>query len=112
MRSARHPYLSLNHSIAGLWSARVAADHFEEVVIVEPESWLSDIGKTNQYSAEGIPVLEEEAPLRTRVAQYSLVHSELLHPSRFRRLIPLLCRYNYHVIPRIEEVLSDLQSRS
>ena len=86
MCSARHLYLSLCYSIAGLWSARVAADHFEEVVIVEPESWLSDIGKTNQYNAEGIPVLEEDSPPRTRVAQYSFLHSELAASSEmFRR---------------------------
>lgn len=74
--------LSVRRSIAGLWSARVAADHFEEVLIVDPETWLPDIGKTNRYNAEGIPVFKREAPPRARVAQYSLVHSELVltHP--------------------------------
>lgn len=69
------PYLSV-HSIAGLWTARIAADHFENVLIVEPETWLTGIGTRNQYNAEGASILTEETPLRSRIAQYAFVHSE------------------------------------
>lgn len=70
----RVAYLNVHPSIAGLWSALVAADHFEDVLIIEPEAWLSDVGKCNQYNAEGLPILEEGAPKRTRVA-----HSDVCH---------------------------------
>lgn len=71
-------YLCLNvhHSIAGLWSALVAADHFEDVLIIEPEAWLPSIGKSNQYDAEGLPVLEEVSPQRTRVAHSDACHGQ------------------------------------
>lgn len=33
-------------SIAGLWTARIFADHFEEVIVIEPELWTSGDGGT------------------------------------------------------------------
>lgn len=71
-------YLCLNVylSIAGLWSARVAADHFEDVLIIEPEAWLPSIGKSNQFDAEGLPILEEVSPQRTRVAHSDACHCQ------------------------------------
>lgn len=57
-------------SIAGLWAARIAADHFEEVLVVEPEHWVgTDLGTSNVYNAEGERIVEEK-PVRTRVMQY------------------------------------------
>ena len=40
-RAANSPSLSFLCSIAGLLAARVCHDHFERVVIVEAEGWLS-----------------------------------------------------------------------
>ncbi|KAK0489401.1 hypothetical protein IW261DRAFT_1390954 [Armillaria novae-zelandiae] len=57
-------------SIAGLVAARVCHDHFEDVVIVEPETWLSsqDAKRTDVWNQEN---------KRTRVMQYGLFHSFL-----------------------------------
>ena len=41
MPRQRGGHRRLKTSIAGLASARVCHDHFERVVIVEPEDWLS-----------------------------------------------------------------------
>ncbi|KAI5116397.1 hypothetical protein M0805_005865 [Coniferiporia weirii] len=62
-------------SIAGLWAARVAADHFEDVVVVEPEAWTAtEEGKGNTFSAEGAPIDSQREHVRTRVMQYTSVH--------------------------------------
>ena len=64
-------------SIAGLWSALAAADHFEDVLIVEPEAWVgTDLGMSNSYDAHGERI-HEKTPQRTRVMQYTnSVHGE------------------------------------
>lgn len=62
---------SLVGSIAGLWTARVAADHFEDVLVIEPEEWVgSELGRSNPFDANGDRI-EENAPPRTRVMQYT-----------------------------------------
>lgn len=60
-------------SIAGLVAARVCHDHFEDVVIVEPETWLSsqDAKRTDAWNQEN---------KRTRIMQYGSFHCES-HPS-------------------------------
>ncbi|KAK0215858.1 hypothetical protein EDD85DRAFT_996317 [Armillaria nabsnona] len=57
-------------SIAGLVTARVCHDHFENVVIVEPETWLSsqDAKRTDAWNQEN---------KRTRIMQYRSLHSLL-----------------------------------
>ncbi|KAK0215034.1 hypothetical protein IW262DRAFT_1404470 [Armillaria fumosa] len=57
-------------SIAGLVAARVCHDHFEDVVIVEPEAWLSsqDAKRTDSWNQEN---------KRTRIMQYGSLHSLL-----------------------------------
>ncbi|PBK99981.1 hypothetical protein ARMGADRAFT_1074807 [Armillaria gallica] len=57
-------------SIAGLVAARVCHDHFEDVVIVEPETWLSsqDAKRTDAWNQEN---------KRTRIMQYGSLHSLL-----------------------------------
>lgn len=64
-------------SIAGLWTARVAADHFEDVLVIEPEEWVgSELGRSNPFDANGDRI-EDNAPPRTRVMQYTnSVHGE------------------------------------
>lgn len=61
----------MHFSMAGLWTARAAADHFEDVLVIEPEAWVgSELGKTNPYNTEGERI-QETTPPRTRVMQYS-----------------------------------------
>ena len=74
-------------SIAGLWAARICADHFDKVVIIENEKWLlTDEGtlpicdeKGNMYNREG----KHE---RTRVFQADALHGLIfaltLHTTR------------------------------
>ena len=58
---------SRSDSIAGLWAARACLDHFEDVVIVEPEAWLgTDIGE--------IGTLQGERHECARVLQYNAAH--------------------------------------
>ena len=75
--------LTVPVSIAGLWSARAATNHFEDVLIVEPEAWVGlEDGTSDSYDAHGDCVLEE-APPRTRVMQYTnTVHGECRTISR------------------------------
>ncbi|KLO08763.1 hypothetical protein SCHPADRAFT_595212 [Schizopora paradoxa] len=62
-------------SIAGLWSARVCADHFEDVVIVEPEAWLAtDDGVSPIYDENGNEIKNAAKFPRTRVVQYHGLH--------------------------------------
>lgn len=65
-------------SIAGLWTARALADHYEDVLIIEPEAWIgSEVGRSNAYTADGIPIEENSTPQRTRVMQYNnALHGE------------------------------------
>ena len=62
------------YSIAGLWAARICADHFEDVVIVEPESWLgSEEGRTPPFNEAGERNSKSHGS-RTRVMQYKAAH--------------------------------------
>ncbi|KAF8577645.1 hypothetical protein K439DRAFT_1639514 [Ramaria rubella] len=60
-------------SIAGLFSARVCADHFEKVIIVEPEAWLAtaegQVDRHRERTEENLPVQK-----RLRVLQYTSLH--------------------------------------
>ncbi|KAK0188421.1 hypothetical protein F5146DRAFT_982989 [Armillaria mellea] len=71
-------------SIAGLVAARVCHDHFEDVVIVEPETWLSsqDAKRTDAWNQEN---------KRTRIMQYGSFHSFLaIGYMSFTKLFPNL----------------------
>ena len=64
-------------SIAGLWVARICADHFEEVTIVEPEGWLgTEEGSSPVYDKNGDYVESSRVHGRSRVEQYTAAHSE------------------------------------
>lgn len=56
-------------SISGLFSARVCANHFEKVIIVEPEEWVA-VGEQGLQDHHR----ESNAPKRSRVAQYTSYH--------------------------------------
>ncbi|KAK7453568.1 hypothetical protein VKT23_011845 [Stygiomarasmius scandens] len=59
-------------SLAGLLTARICADHFEKVYIVEPEAWVFT-------SEEGVQVESwKQKNKRTRVMQYYSAHGNLL----------------------------------
>ncbi|KAL5526452.1 hypothetical protein ACEPAF_8175 [Sanghuangporus sanghuang] len=66
-------------SIAGLWSALIASDHFENVLIIEPETWvLTEEGMSNTYDEKGIYIKNSREHVRSRVAQYNAHHA--FHP--------------------------------
>lgn len=69
----------LSYSIAGLWTARVCADHFEDVLIIEPEEWLgTEEGSRAIYDANGLKKAGEVHD-RTRVPQYNMLHGLSIH---------------------------------
>lgn len=64
-------------SVAGLWAARICADHFEEVIIVEPEAWLgTEEGKSPVYDTDGVYVESNRVHARARAEQYTAPHSK------------------------------------
>ena len=73
------PFFSLNvdHlSIAGLWTARICADHFDEVLIVEPEEGLQAQENCNPvYDEKGDYNNAAGSLHRSRVSQYQAAHS-------------------------------------
>lgn len=85
----------MHKRIAGLWAARAASDHFENVIIIEPEAWAgSELGKSNPFSAKGTRIQANNTPPRTRISQYtnalhckydlftiSETHTDLIHRS-------------------------------
>ena len=59
--------LTVPSSIAGLVTARICHDHFERVIIVEPEAWLA--------TTEGWePESEPKKRARARILQYQSLH--------------------------------------
>ncbi|KAL5511076.1 hypothetical protein ACEPAH_4291 [Sanghuangporus vaninii] len=65
-------------SIAGLWTARICADHFEDVVVVEPEGWLSTgDGCSDIFDETGTRIGGSGLRPRTRVPQYRAQHGRL-----------------------------------
>jgi len=63
--------LFLVSSLAGLLTARICADHFEKVYIIEPEAWVFT-------SEEGVQVESwKQKNKRTRVMQYYSAHGKL-----------------------------------
>ncbi|KAH8116326.1 hypothetical protein DFH11DRAFT_1506179 [Phellopilus nigrolimitatus] len=64
-------------SIAGLFTARICADHFEDVLIIEPEAWLeTKEGRTAVYDEKGAYIESRREHKRTRVEQYLRLHLE------------------------------------
>lgn len=58
-------------SFAGLWTACVCSDHFEDVVVIEPDAWVC--------TEEGIRTpVELPVTKRARVAQYNSLHGMYL----------------------------------
>jgi hypothetical protein len=63
--------LTSGSSIAGLVTARVCHDHFERVVIVEPEAWLA--------TPEGWdPAQQPQKSKRTRILQYESIQGQFI----------------------------------
>lgn len=71
------------NSIAGLWTARVCADHFEDILIIEPESWANGYTGTEAlYDENGERKGDVSTIPRQRVMQYNSSHgknSRLIH---------------------------------
>lgn len=62
--------------MAGLWTARICADHFEEVLIIELEEWLESEGRVSyqQYDQNGVYIESRRTSTRSRVEQYTAAH--------------------------------------
>lgn len=84
-------------SIAGLFAARVCANHFEKVLIVEPEEWVA-VGKKGLEDHRG-----SYSPKRSRVAQYTAYH-------HFQPLITSAMRQMFGS-QRFEQALRDVGAR-
>lgn len=79
MRSSKF-LSSASCSVAGLWTARVAADHFEDVLVIESEAWVgADAGKANAYDVDGVQINGQGEQVRSRIPQYTAVHGELFN---------------------------------
>lgn len=70
--------LSCLSSIAGLWAARVCIDHFEDVLLVEPdqvESYRYPVhtGKEEPDASDTKTIMKG----RTRVSQYTAAHGKI-----------------------------------
>lgn len=66
--------------MAGLWTARVCADHFENVLIVEPEAWTTkEEGSCSIFDENGDLKDGVSNIIRQRVPQYLTVHGENDH---------------------------------
>ncbi|KAJ3807034.1 hypothetical protein F5876DRAFT_48895 [Lentinula aff. lateritia] len=78
-------------SIAGLLTARVCADFFKQVIIVEPEEWLTSEDGMRRFCWE-------QEHKRTRVMQYTSLHgNQALLYTGLQKLFPDLdeqCRYS------------------
>ena len=71
---------SSNYSIAGLWTARICADHFEEVLIIEPEMWTADTeGSQGRYDENGNLKEDLRVFARQRISQYNAAHCESIY---------------------------------
>jgi hypothetical protein len=60
---------SVSSSIAGLAAARICHDHFERVIIVEPEAWLTT---PEGWESDREPMKR----VRARVMQYQSLHGK------------------------------------
>ena len=68
-------------SISGLWAARICADHFENVAIIEPEAWLdTDEGTSPIYDGNGVYIESRKKKTRARVEQYTAAHGQPRQP--------------------------------
>ena len=62
---------SVCFSYAGLATARICHDHFERVIIVEPEAWLATV-EGWKLEQKGEPT--QKTKTRARVMQYQSLH--------------------------------------
>ncbi|KAF8510624.1 hypothetical protein JB92DRAFT_2831512 [Gautieria morchelliformis] len=74
-------------SVAGLITARVCSNHFEKVVMIEPEEWVTAVG--SGVKDEGGQKSENPPPKRSRIAQYGAFHAyHAIMTVILRRLFP------------------------
>lgn len=80
------PSDELLRSIAGLWAARICADHFEDVLVVEAESWVgTEEGRTPLYDENGVIREGDKVQVRARVHRPNFTGSGGGVISRLRR---------------------------
>lgn len=75
-------------SIAGLWTARICADHFEDVLIIESEAWTTEEnGTVILYDEEGKRKDGVSRSARHRVMQYDSLHGEIQISTRGHHIV-------------------------
>jgi hypothetical protein len=85
---------SYAQSIAGLLAARVCADHFSKVIIVDPEAWLAtEDGLRDDHRQQGEDYLNSRK--RSRVPQYTSLH--VYQPFSLMALRKLFPNFNREV---------------
>ncbi|KAI5117976.1 hypothetical protein M0805_004909 [Coniferiporia weirii] len=89
-------------SFAGLWTARILSDHFEDVLVVEPEAWLeTPEGRAAMYDEKGAELGSGRAHARPRVQQYNTAHA--LQPMSYKAL--------KHLFPNLDEEVKKVDGR-
>ncbi|EJD37355.1 hypothetical protein AURDEDRAFT_188108 [Auricularia subglabra TFB-10046 SS5] len=90
-------------SVAGLFAARICSDHFERVIVVEPEAWTHTVEArapprfdTREVQGNGSPYNTINHK-RSRVYQYTAVHLYQV----------LLLRFARRLFPRFDEEVKD-----
>ena len=97
-------------SISGLWAARICADHFENVVIIEPEAWLdTDEGTSPIYDGSGVYIESRRTKTRARVEQYTAAHGQPRQPrsGSISHLIHLFINHSFST-PRASSLAHNL----
>ncbi|KAH8110545.1 hypothetical protein DFH11DRAFT_1620404 [Phellopilus nigrolimitatus] len=97
-----HLVYFVQRSFAGLFTARILADHFEDVLVVEPEAWLdTPEGRENVYDENGVKLESRQVHTRSRVFQYKTTHA----------LQPLTYKVLKHLFPNIDEEVRKTDGR-
>lgn len=60
-------------SYAGLWTACVCSDHFEDVVVIEPDAWVC----TEEGTKTPVQIPDSK---RAHIAQYNSLHGQSFFP--------------------------------
>lgn len=65
------------YSFSGLYAARILSDHFQNVLVVEPESWVNTSeGYAPVFDMNGDVIENGQTHNRARVLQHGTTHGE------------------------------------
>lgn len=64
-------------SFSGLYAARVLSDHFKDILVVEPESWVGTVdGYAAVFDENGNVIEAGQKHNRARVLQHGTTHGK------------------------------------